>query len=223
LVGTTVTTTEEGLAVAAGGGGASLALTAVPVALVVLGAAEGGLYLYDRHLDSELRDYAKPSPNYKPVPYEPELPIHKGTPTGQAKKATAPEPDGGKPKGPDDEDKRRKDPIHHVATDKSPRTWTPLFQTLFDKAHMSLQDPLNKCAVPGHQGMYGPYQFGHPPLYHQRVYQRLVDATTGPDGKELNGDAYTNAFRAELGKMNLECMTPGTELNTLITVFGQGE
>jgi hypothetical protein len=71
---------------------------------------------------------------------------------------------------------------------------------------MTLEDAANKVEVPGHKGP-------HPEAYHQEVFDRLRDATKG-----LSGDAYSMAFRKELGTIRAEASTPGTTLNKLLTV-----
>lgn len=70
---------------------------------------------------------------------------------------------------------------------------------------MTLDDDLNKVAIPGHQGP-------HPEAYHQAVYDRLRAATKG-----LRGQAYTERFRAELEAIRNEALKPGTALNRLLT------
>jgi hypothetical protein len=76
---------------------------------------------------------------------------------------------------------------------------------MFDKAGMSMNDSDNIVQVLDH---YGP----HPEEYHQEVFNRLVAATQG-----LEGDAYEQALRDELGTMAEELATPGTRLNLLVT------
>src|SRR6185503_9711035 len=102
-------------------------------------------------------------------------------------------------------------PVHHIATDKNLVSaarggpWTPRFEALFKRAGMSLQDLENKVAVPGHRGP-------HPQAYHEAVFKRLSAATEG-----LSGEAYTSAFKAELGVIKEEVATAGSELNKLLT------
>jgi hypothetical protein len=100
---------------------------------------------------------------------------------------------------------------HHIATNKNSVSmarggpWTPRFQSMFDKAGMSMNDADNIVQVLDHQGP-------HPEAYHQEVYNRLVAATRG-----LDGDAYVAAFRGALQSMGSELSTPGTPLNLLLT------
>src|SRR4028119_553399 len=67
---------------------------------------------------------------------------------------------------------------HHIATDKwthathSGGPWTPKLQRIFDRAGMSLNDPANTVRVKGHRGP-------HPQEYHERIYERLDEATKG--------------------------------------------
>uniref|UniRef100_UPI003977C040 AHH domain-containing protein n=1 Tax=Corallococcus exiguus TaxID=83462 RepID=UPI003977C040 len=68
-------------------------------------------------------------------------------------------------------------PKHHIASDKFSTStanggpWTPRYQRIFDKGGMSLNDPENQVDVPGHRGP-------HPREYHERVHQRLEQATS---------------------------------------------
>jgi A nuclease family of the HNH/ENDO VII superfamily with conserved AHH len=97
---------------------------------------------------------------------------------------------------------------HHIATDKNKvagQKWTVKFQELFDRVGVSLQDPRNKVAVPGHKGP-------HPSEYHELVYKRLATSMEG-----LSGDAAKNAFLKELDILAQECATPGSYVNKLVT------
>jgi hypothetical protein len=99
-------------------------------------------------------------------------------------------------------------PEHHIATDKwsdathSGGPWTPKFQRLFDRAGMSLNDPANRVHVKGHQGP-------HPQAYHERIYERLEEATQGCLGVE----ACRNALTAELRRLAKQLSTEGSSLN----------
>lgn len=105
-----------------------------------------------------------------------------------------------------------KGPVHHICTNKncvSSATggpWTPRFEPIFEKAGMTLDDALNKVALPGHKGP-------HPEAYHQAVFRRLTSATDG-----LNGKAYSDALQKELGAIRSEIQTPGSLLNKLVTM-----
>jgi RHS repeat-associated protein len=107
--------------------------------------------------------------------------------------------------------KSRKGPIHHVCTNKNcidpvrGGPWTPRFESIFEKAGMTLDDALNKIEVPGH---FGP----HPELYHQTVLDRVESAVEG-----LEGAAYKTALKTELESLGKEAATPGTLLNRLLT------
>jgi len=104
-----------------------------------------------------------------------------------------------------------RNPIHHIATAKNSIStlrggpWTPRFEGLFNEAGMTLENSLNKIAVPGH---FGP----HPEAYHSAVFNRLVEATQG-----LSGAPYADALRAELISIQSEVITSGSYLNSLIT------
>jgi len=76
---------------------------------------------------------------------------------------------------------------------------------MFKKAGMSMEDAANKIAIPGHGGP-------HPQAHHEAVFQRLGNATEG-----LSGDAYSAAFRSELGAIRTEASTAGTTLNRPLT------
>jgi hypothetical protein len=103
-------------------------------------------------------------------------------------------------------------PEHHIATDKwtdathSGGPWTPRFQELFDRAGMSLNDPANKVRVKGHVGP-------HPREYHEEVYRRLDEATTGCRTMQR----CRQALEAELRALAEEISTLGTWLNRLVT------
>ncbi|MFL5345772.1 MAG: AHH domain-containing protein [Hyalangium sp.] len=103
-------------------------------------------------------------------------------------------------------------PEHHIATDKwtdathSGGPWTPRFQDIFDRAGMSLDDPANKVRVRGHVGP-------HPQEYHEEVYRRLDEATTGCRTVQR----CRQALEAELRALAEEISTPGTWLNRLVT------
>lgn len=103
-------------------------------------------------------------------------------------------------------------PEHHIATDKwneathSGGPWTPKFQRIFDRAGMSLNDPANKVHVKGHQGP-------HPQGYHERIYERLDEATKGCSSI----DQCRKALTAELQRLAKQISTEGTTLNKLVT------
>ncbi|MDY7232838.1 AHH domain-containing protein [Hyalangium rubrum] len=101
---------------------------------------------------------------------------------------------------------------HHIATicnDKSTARggpWTPRFREIFDKAGMSMDDPVNKMPLPGH---YGP----HPERYHQIVLEELRGATLTCRSIVECRRALTGALQ----KLAKQIATPGTELNQLVT------
>jgi len=103
-------------------------------------------------------------------------------------------------------------PEHHIATDKwteaihSGGPWTPRFQEIFDRAGMSLNDKANKVRIRGHSGP-------HPQEYHEEVYRRLDEATTGCRTLQR----CRQALEAELRALAEEIATPGTWLNRLVT------
>lgn len=103
-------------------------------------------------------------------------------------------------------------PEHHIATDKwtdathSGGPWTPKFQRIFDRAGMSLNDPANKVRVKGHQGP-------HPQAYHERIYERLDEATKGCSSIQQCQKVLT----AELQRLAKLLSTEGSSLNKLVT------
>ncbi|MCY1076804.1 AHH domain-containing protein [Archangium sp. miwbw1] len=89
-----------------------------------------------------------------------------------------------------------KAPIHHIATVENEKStlrggpWTQRLKEFFDKAGMSMEDPANKVRIPGHKGP-------HPRAYHERIYQRLAEAT-----EECQTTAQCReALTRELGKL----------------------
>jgi RHS repeat-associated protein len=100
---------------------------------------------------------------------------------------------------------------HHICTNKNTISaatggpWTPIFEKMFSKAGMTLEDGLNKVYVQGHVGP-------HPAEYHTAVLERLQLATKG-----LDGAGYTAALRGELSRMSTELSTAGSYLNRLVT------
>jgi len=101
---------------------------------------------------------------------------------------------------------------HHIATDKwwkstnNAGPWSPQFQKIFDRAGMSLNDPANIVRVKGHRGP-------HPKEYHEAIFQRLSDATEGCRTMQKCREALT----AELRDLAGEIVTPGSDLNRLVT------
>ncbi|MCP3140215.1 AHH domain-containing protein [Pyxidicoccus xibeiensis] len=101
---------------------------------------------------------------------------------------------------------------HHIATDKwwkstnNAGPWSPQFQKIFDRAGMSLNDPANIVRVKGHKGP-------HPQEYHEAIFQRLSDATEGCRTMQKCREALT----AELRDLAGEIVTPGSDLNRLVT------
>lgn len=101
---------------------------------------------------------------------------------------------------------------HHIATNKN-KDWSNKFRDLFKKYGIGkfkngnwrkdvLNDPRNKVNVSGHKGPH------NEPGFHEDIYNRLEQA--GITG----GDA---GFEAELAKMKTECLTPGSDMNKIIT------
>jgi RHS repeat-associated protein len=95
--------------------------------------------------------------------------------------------------------------VHHIATAKHMRFWTPLFEELFDEAGVTLENAANKVRVWRHAGP-------HPDMYHAIVYDELVTATAGKEGAEM-----TLALIRKLEELAARCVRPGDILNYLIT------
>jgi hypothetical protein len=124
----------------------------------------------------------------------------------QASKSPAP-----KPARSDEEEDEDAD-LHHIATDKNGTSdarggpWTPRFRELFDKAGMTLNDPANLVKVKGHRGP-------HPEQYHRQIRDVLKLATEDCVGVTQCRERLKSA----LGRLGVECSTPGTRLNQWIT------
>ncbi|OJH36087.1 AHH domain-containing protein [Cystobacter ferrugineus] len=107
--------------------------------------------------------------------------------------------------------------IHHICTNKneisetSGGPWTPLFQQVFDRARMSLDDVANKVRIQGHKGP-------HPAEYHKEVLRRIDQATLG-----CRGPAQCRAVLVEeLMKLAKDLTTEGTKMRKLITKRPEG-
>ncbi|WP_257462268.1 AHH domain-containing protein [Archangium lipolyticum] len=102
--------------------------------------------------------------------------------------------------------------LHHIATDKNEMSdarggpWTPRFRQIFEKAGMTLNDPANLVKVKGHRGP-------HPEQYHRQIRDALMLATDDCVGVAQCRERLTRA----LGRLGVECSTPGTKLNQWIT------
>jgi A nuclease family of the HNH/ENDO VII superfamily with conserved AHH len=110
------------------------------------------------------------------------------------------------------EAKKEDNQAHHLCTNKNDTSersggpWTPLFEELFERAGMSLDDPANIVYLRDHKGP-------HPEAYHQEILRQLKDAL---------GNCRTRAeCRAKLvealDKLAGEVCTPGSKLNKLAT------
>ncbi|HVG62629.1 MAG TPA: AHH domain-containing protein [Hyalangium sp.] len=101
---------------------------------------------------------------------------------------------------------------HHLATVENGKStlrggpWTPLFEELFAKVGMSLQDQANKVNLFGH---FGP----HPEEYHAEVFRRLREAVEDCRTQQQCRSKFVEALR----KIADEVCTPGTKLHRLIT------
>jgi RHS repeat-associated protein len=97
----------------------------------------------------------------------------------------------------------RSSEIHHIATNKTKGGYTAQFKAIFARAGMTLDDPANKVALPGH----GQHPLGspHAQSYHQYILDQLRVATSG-----LSDQDYAQALRAKLGDLRAELLqNPG--------------
>jgi hypothetical protein len=101
---------------------------------------------------------------------------------------------------------------HHLATNKNELSatrggpWTPLFQQIFSKAGVSLDDSINLVYLAGHHGP-------HPERYHEEIYRRLEEALRGCRGvSQCRGQLLV-----ELRMLREEVCTPGSPLHRLLT------
>ncbi|ATB30888.1 AHH domain-containing protein [Melittangium boletus] len=102
--------------------------------------------------------------------------------------------------------------IHHICTDKndvsdaSGGPWTPVFESYFEQAGMSLGDTANLVRIKGHKGP-------HPREYHEEVLRR-IDLTM----RGCRGAAQCRAVLVEeLTNIARDLTTAGTKLRKLIT------
>jgi hypothetical protein len=101
---------------------------------------------------------------------------------------------------------------HHLATDKNEKSvtrggpWTPLFQRIFAKAGMDLDDAANLVYLKSHKGP-------HPEAYHLEIFERLERAVAGcrstPDCRSRLVEALQQLAR--------DVCTPGSRLHRLVT------
>ncbi|HZH75138.1 MAG TPA: AHH domain-containing protein [Archangium sp.] len=102
--------------------------------------------------------------------------------------------------------------LHHIATVENEKSslrggpWTQQLKGFFDKAGMSMEDPVNKVRVPGHRGP-------HPKEYHQEVFNRLKAATATCRTTAQCRDALTR----QLKSLAEELQRQGSWLNKLVT------
>ena len=102
--------------------------------------------------------------------------------------------------------------VHHICTDKnsvsdaSGGPWTPVFEDIFRRAGMTLDDPENQVRIQGHQGP-------HPREYHLEVYRRIQYAMQGCGGSAQCRAALID----ELARIAHDLTTAGTPLWKLVT------
>lgn len=102
--------------------------------------------------------------------------------------------------------------VHHICTDKNTKSdanggpWTPVFEDLFRRAGMTLNDPANLVRIRGHEGP-------HPEAYHKAVFRRVQKALSTcrspPQCREM--------LVEELKTLSEELLTPGNTLRRLVT------
>ncbi|WNG17678.1 AHH domain-containing protein [Cystobacter fuscus] len=107
---------------------------------------------------------------------------------------------------------KKKPQVHHIATVENEVStvrggpWTQRFKKIFDRAGMSMEDPVNKVELPGHKGP-------HPEAYHAEVYARLERATKNCRSTQECRIVLTAALK-KLGELISE---EGTTLNRWVT------
>ncbi|HYO70253.1 MAG TPA: AHH domain-containing protein [Archangium sp.] len=101
---------------------------------------------------------------------------------------------------------------HHLCTNKNDISennggpWTPRFETLFERAGMSLEDPANIVYLRDHKGP-------HPEAYHREIFRRLEDAMSGC---RPGADCRAKLVRA-LDEIAEDICKPGSTLHKLAT------
>ncbi len=101
---------------------------------------------------------------------------------------------------------------HHLATNKNDTSdvyggpWTPRFKSLFDRAGLSLDDPLNIVYLIDHVGP-------HPREYHETVFRRLQDALGECQTPASCRGRLVNA----IDSIARDVCTSGSKLNRLAT------
>ncbi|HEY0094082.1 MAG TPA: AHH domain-containing protein [Archangium sp.] len=109
-------------------------------------------------------------------------------------------------------DPPKKPQVHHIATVENEKStlrggpWTQRFKQIFDKAGMSMEDPVNKVQLPGHKGP-------HPQTYHAEVYERLSRATAACQ----NTQQCRAALVDELRKLARELTNADSTIYKLLT------
>ena len=107
---------------------------------------------------------------------------------------------------------KKSGPLHHIATNKNTKRgkkWTNKYKPFFDNAGLSMDCPENKVYVPGHKGP-------HPDEYHQYVYDKIDQATSGID-PDTDKDNYKAALISALEDVATEAQTEGTNVNIWLT------
>jgi filamentous hemagglutinin len=103
--------------------------------------------------------------------------------------------------------------VHHICTDKcdiGPNgnpAWTPEFRRFFDNAGLDIDSEINKIAVPGHRGR-------HPQEYHQYVYAEITQSV---QNLSMNTPQYKAALERALTRLEVEAVTPGSQMNRWLT------
>lgn len=101
---------------------------------------------------------------------------------------------------------------HHLATNKNTISdtrggpWTPVFERIFSKAGMTLEDAANKVYLLNHAGP-------HSEEYHREIFRRLDRVIRTCSTRS----ACRTGLMRELNKIADEICTPGSKLNRLAT------
>jgi hypothetical protein len=94
---------------------------------------------------------------------------------------------------------------HHICTDKCKvADWTRIFDKIFQKAGMSLSDPLNKVYLVGHKGP-------HSDAYHAYVLRQIVSRVGDSTGVE-----YKLRLRGALAWLQSEAVRPNSAMRSLL-------
>ncbi|WP_164021522.1 AHH domain-containing protein [Pyxidicoccus trucidator] len=102
--------------------------------------------------------------------------------------------------------------VHHICTDKNTESevnggpWTPVFEKLFRRADMTLNDPANLVRIRGHEGP-------HPEAYHRAVFARIQRALANCRSTSTCREMLVEALK----RLSEDLLTPRSPLRRLVT------